>query len=182
MISCLEELSAAKKILNECRDELSNEKIKFSNDFKVGIMIAIPSAALMSDTLAKHVDFFSMGTNDLTQYTCAVDRINQKISHLYNPFNPGLLRLIKLTAESAKAGSIDISICGSMAHFPELIPFFIGCGIKKLSMSPMHILKTKANILKFSKDLCEQMVPKLLKLETTEEIKKYLTSFHEEMK
>ncbi len=182
MISSLEELNAAKEILNECKTELNNEGQNYSSEIKLGIMIEIPSAALMADLLAKHVDFFSMGTNDLTQYTCAVDRINQKISHLYNPFNPGLLRLIKMTADGANKAGIDISICGSMAHFPELIPFFIGCKINKLSMSPMHILKTKRNILNKNQADCEKMISNLLNLETAEETKNFLEKFIEDKK
>lgn len=174
MISSLEEIFAVKKIVEEVKAELKAQKTSFSEEVKLGIMIEIPSAALLSDILAEHVDFFSIGTNDLTQYTCAVDRMNEKIEHLYNPYNPGLLRLIHLTIKNARAKNKMVGICGSMAHQKDLVPLFVGMGVSELSMSAMHILPTRKMIrgLKFSD--CEKLVAGFLKLGTAEEIKKLL--------
>ena len=174
MISCLEELQMALQTLDDCKSELENESIPFSKTIKVGMMIEVPSAALITDVLAKYVDFFSLGTNDLTQYTCAVDRNNPKVQELYNPFNPGLLRLIHMVAKNANEKNINVSVCGSVAHHPTLVPFFIGIGINKLSMSAMHILKTKEQIINLTKSTCEKIAREVLKLETAEQIENYL--------
>ena len=174
MISSLEEILAVKKIWNEVKVELSGKKILFSEKVQLGIMIEIPSAALISDILADHVDFFSIGTNDLTQYTCAVDRMNEKIEYLYNPYNPGLLRLIHITIKNAVAKNKMVGICGSMAHQKDLVPLFVGMGVSELSMSAMHILSTRKIIRSLKKSECEILVENFLKIGTAEEVKKLL--------
>lgn len=174
MISSLEEIIEVKKIVSSVRLELESKKVPFSPEIKLGIMIEIPSAALLSDILADHVDFFSIGTNDLTQYTCAVDRMNEKIEHLYNPYNPGLLRLIYLTIKNARAKNIMVGICGSMAHQKDLVPLFVGMGVSELSMSAMHILETRKIIRDLKKVDCEQLVLEFLKLGTADEVKNLL--------
>ena len=174
MISSLEEILAVKKIWNEVKLELTGKMILFSEKVQLGIMIEIPSAALISDILADHVDFFSIGTNDLTQYTCAVDRMNEKIEYLYNPYNPGLLRLIHMTIKNAVAKNKMVGICGSMAHQKDLVPLFVGMGISELSMSAMHILSTRKIIRSLKKSDCEILVENFLKMGTAEEVKKLL--------
>jgi len=174
MISSLEEILAVKKIWNEVKLELAEKKIPFSEKVQLGIMIEIPSAALISDILADHVDFFSIGTNDLTQYTCAVDRMNEKIEYLYNPYNPGLLRLIHMTIKNAVAKNKMVGICGSMAHQKDLVPLFVGMGVSELSMSAMHILSTRKIIRSLKKSECEILVENFLKIGTAEEVKKLL--------
>lgn len=174
MISSLEEILAVKAIWNDLKKELTEKKIVFSPDILLGIMIEIPSAAILSDILADHVDFFSIGTNDLTQYTCAVDRMNEKIEYLYNPYNPGLLRLIHLTIKNARAKNKMVGICGSMAHQKDLVPLFVGMGVSELSMSAMHILTTRKIIRGLKKSDCEELVARFLKLGTAEEVKKLL--------
>lgn len=174
MISSLEEIIEVKKIYNEVRQELINNKIAISLDIQLGIMIEIPSAALLSDILADHVDFFSIGTNDLTQYTCAVDRMNEKIEHLYNPYNPGLLRLIYMTIKNARAKNKMVGICGSMAHQKDLVALFVGMGVSELSMSAMHILSTRKIIRNLKKSDCEKLVAEFLKLGTALEVKNLL--------
>lgn len=174
MISSLEELLASKEILEEVKEELREKEIKFDERVRVGMMIEVPSAAMMSDILADHVHFFSIGTNDLTQYTCAVDRMNEKIAHLYEPFNPGLLRLIHTTITNAKNKNIMAAMCGSMAHIPELIPFLLGSGLEEFSMSPMHILPTRKLIRQLRYSECQKTVDEVLKLGTAKEIKEYL--------
>ena len=174
MISSLEEILAVKKIWNEVKLELTGKMILFSEKVQLGIMIEIPSAALISDILADHVDFFSIGTIDLTQYTCAVDRMNEKIEYLYNPYNPGLLRLIHMTIKNAVAKNKMVGICGSMAHQKDLVPLFVGMGISELSMSAMHILSTRKIIRSLKKSDCEILVENFLKMGTAEEVKKLL--------
>lgn len=176
MISSMEELIEVKNFLNQQKEDLKNEGINFSSNIKIGIMIEIPSAAILSDLFIDHVDFFSIGTNDLTQYTCAVDRMNEKIEHLYDPFNPGLLRLIHMTIKNARAKNKMVGICGSMAHQTELVPLLVGMGVSELSMSAIHILKTRKLIrsLKFSE--CEKLVEKFLKLGSATEVKMLLSN------
>lgn len=174
MISSLEEIIAVKKIFNECKAELKNKNVSFSSDIPLGIMIEIPAAAILSDILADHVDFFSIGTNDLTQYTCAVDRMNEKIHHLYNPYNPGLLRMIHITIKNARAKNKMVGICGSMAHQKDLVPLFVGMGVSELSMSAMNILSTRKIIRSLKKSDCEKLVVDFLKLGTAEEVKNLL--------
>ncbi len=177
MISSLEELLAAKVVLNEVKSELRLNNIAMAEDIKVGIMIEVPSAALISDILADHVDFFSIGTNDLTQYTCAVDRMNEKISHLYNPFSPGLLRLIAMVIKNGNDKNKMVGICGSMAHKKELVPFFVGLGLYEFSMSPMHILETRELIRRLNFKDCQVIAHQILKLGTADEIKSALQKF-----
>ena len=126
MISSLEELLQAKHILNETKEALIKEGIKVSDNIEVGMMIEVPSAAIISDILAKYVDFFSIGTNDLIQYTTAVDRINEKISYLYTPMNPAVLRLIKLVIDNAHKAGIWAGMCGEVAGDERLIPVLLG--------------------------------------------------------
>ena len=137
MISSLEELLSAKEVIKEVLAELDAEKIAYANDVEVGMMIEIPSAAVISDILAKHIDFFSIGTNDLIQYTCAVDRMNQKISHLYNQFNPAVLRLIKMVIDNAHKEGKWVGMCGESAGDQRMIPILLGFGLDEFSMSPI---------------------------------------------
>ena len=143
MISSLEELLDAKEVIKEVLKELDAENIAYSNDVEVGMMIEIPSAAVISDVLAKHVDFFSIGTNDLIQYTCAVDRMNQKISHLYNQFNPAVLRLIKMVIDNAHKEGKWVGMCGESAGDQRMIPILLGFGLDEFSMSPISILPAR---------------------------------------
>ena len=139
MISSLGELLEAKKIMKECCNELSELGMPWDKDIKTGIMIEVPSAAIIADILADEVDFFSLGTNDLVQYTLAIDRGNEEVAHLYNELNPAVLRLIKNTVEVANEKNIEISICGEMAGNPLNLPLLLGLGIKNLSMYPHAI-------------------------------------------
>ncbi len=150
MISSLEELLDAKEVIKEVLKELDAENIAYSNDVEVGMMIEIPSAAVISDVLAKHVDFFSIGTNDLIQYTCAVDRMNQKISHLYNQFNPAVLRLIKMVIDNAHKEGKWVGMCGESAGDQRMIPILLGFGLDEFSMSPISILPARKLITSLS--------------------------------
>ncbi len=147
MISSLREFVAAKEILEECRKELKAEGISYSEDIEVGIMVEIPSAALTADELAKHVDFFSIGTNDLIQYTIAADRMNEKVSYLYEPMHPAVLKLIKMTIEEAHKAGKWCGMCGEMASDESAIPTLLEYGLDEFSMSASSILSAKKFIL-----------------------------------
>ncbi|MCS1407725.1 MAG: Phosphoenolpyruvate-protein phosphotransferase [Verrucomicrobia subdivision 3 bacterium] len=135
MISNVEELRTARQILEVCRDELRREQVPFDERLPVGIMIETPAAAMIADVLATEVDFFSIGTNDLIQYGAAVDRLNERVAHLYEPTHPGILRLIKHIVRSVKGTNVSVGVCGEMAGDPLMVPLLIGLGIHHLSAS-----------------------------------------------
>lgn len=143
MISRLEEIKQAKQILKEVESELSASKVEYSSDYEVGIMVEIPCLAWMMDLVAPEVDFVSLGTNDLLQYTCAVDRMNENLKDVYDPFNPGFLALVKQVVQEARKNNLHVGICGSLSHHPQLLPFFIDIGVQELSMTSQHILPTR---------------------------------------
>lgn len=174
MISSLEELLSAKEVIKEVLEELDAEKIVYSNNVEVGMMIEIPSAAVISDVLAKHVDFFSIGTNDLIQYTCAVDRMNQKISHLYNQFNPAVLRLIKMVIDNAHKEGKWVGMCGESAGDQRMIPILLGFGLDEFSMSPISILPARKLINSLSYAEMQKFGDEVLAMGTAKEIKEYV--------
>jgi phosphotransferase system enzyme I (PtsI) len=143
MISGVEELEAANALLDECREQLRAEGVAFGDDVEVGVMIEIPSAALIADSLAKRVKFLSIGTNDLIQYALAVDRLNEKIAHLYEPTHPGILRLIKMTVDAGLAHGIWTGICGEMAGDLTAVPLLLGLGVTELSVTPSMVPRVK---------------------------------------
>lgn len=148
MISKVDEIKRAKEILEDVKAELKKAGQKFSDKIEIGIMIEVPSAAIISDLLAKEVDFFSIGTNDLIQYTLAVDRMNEKVSNIYEPSHPAILRLIKMVIDNAHKEGKWVGMCGEMASDISMIPLLIDYGIDELSMSAPSILKVKKEILK----------------------------------
>ena len=174
MISSLEELLSAKEVIKEVLAELDAEKIAYANDVEVGMMIEIPSAAVISDILAKHIDFFSIGTNDLIQYTCAVDRMNQKISHLYNQFNPAVLRLIKMVIDNAHKEGKWVGMCGESAGDQRMIPILLGFGLDEFSMSPISILPARKLINSLSYAEMQKFGDEVLAMGTAKEIKEYV--------
>ena len=174
MISSLEELLDAKEVIKEVLKELDMEGIAYSKDVEVGMMIEIPSAAVISDVLAKHVDFFSIGTNDLIQYTCAVDRMNQKISHLYNQFNPAVLRLIKMVIDNAHKEGKWVGMCGESAGDQRMIPILLGFGLDEFSMSPISILPARKLITSLSYADMQKFADEILSMGTAKEIKEYV--------
>ncbi|MCB4792473.1 MAG: phosphoenolpyruvate--protein phosphotransferase [Elusimicrobia bacterium] len=150
MISGIGEIRAANKILDEVKEELKSEGKKFDEKLEVGVMIEIPSAALTADMIAKEVDFLSIGTNDLIQYTLAVDRVNENVANLYEPFHPSILRLIKSIIEAGHGAGKWVGMCGEMASDPLVTPILVGLGINELSVSPLQIPKVKKIIRNLS--------------------------------
>ena len=175
MISSLEELRAAKAVLEECKAELKAEGLPCRTDVPVGIMIEIPAAALNADALAKECDFFSIGTNDLIQYTTAVDRGNERVSHLYTPFHPSVLRLIRMTIEAAHRAGIFCGMCGEAASDTRLIPLLLGMGLDEFSMSAGALLAARRLIRSLSYEECKTIVEPALSLPTATEVQAYLT-------
>ena len=143
MISGLDELSRANALVDQCRAELRAEGLPFDEKMEIGAMIEIPSAALIADALASRVKFFSIGSNDLIQYTLAADRTNEKVSHLYEPTHPAIIRLIKMTVEAAHQHGIWVGVCGEIAGDPVLAPLLIGLGVDELSAAPPVVAQVK---------------------------------------
>lgn len=175
MISAIEELRQAKSILEDVKKELRTKGMKFNENIEVGIMIEIPAAAIMSDLFAKEVDFFSIGTNDLIQYTTAVDRGNRQIAYLYNEFHPALLRLVKTVVDNGHKEGIWVGMCGEVAGNPHLIPVLIGMGLDEFSMSASSMLRARWIINNLNKSKMESLVEKILDLPTAEEVKELIT-------
>jgi phosphotransferase system enzyme I (PtsI) len=170
MISCVDELNQANTLLDTYRDELRREGVSFDENMKVGAMIEIPSAALTAPALARRVQFFSIGTNDLIQYTLAVDRLNDKIAHLYEPTNPSILRLIKMTSDAARAAGIWVGVCGEMAGDPLMIPLLLGLGVDELSVAPQAVPQIKYLIRRIKMSEAKEIAAAALESESSEEI------------
>ncbi|MBE9530013.1 MAG: phosphoenolpyruvate--protein phosphotransferase, partial [Proteobacteria bacterium] len=167
MISCYDEVLHAKRILREVADSLDKEGLDFNENVKIGIMIETPSAVILADVLARDVDFFSIGTNDLVQYSLAVDRVNKKVAHLYQPLNPAIIRMIKHVVDVARDKGVDLFMCGEMAGDPINIPILLGLGIEKLSMNPQSIPVVKNIIKSLDAKNARLFIKKVLK-ETTD--------------
>ncbi len=170
MISGLEELKQANALVEKCKDELRAGRIPFDENLEIGAMIEIPSAALVADALAKRVKFFSIGSNDLIQYTLAADRTNEKVSHLYEPTHPAILRLIKMTVDAAHANGIWAGVCGEIAGDPVLTPLLIGLGVDELSAAPPVIDEVKYIIRRIKLSEAQALAAFALQCESPAEI------------
>ncbi len=170
MISGCEELARANEILDECRRELRAEKIAFNEKMPVGTMIEIPSAAIVADLLAKKCDFFSIGTNDLIQYLIAIDRVNDRIAHLYEPTHPAVLRTLRQIVDAARKEGIKVSVCGEMAGDPVYVPLLLGLGVDELSMTPPLIPAAKFLVRALKLSDVKRMAEKALTMESPKEI------------
>lgn len=170
MISGVEELAQANELLDECKQQLREEGKAFDDKLEIGAMIEIPSAALAADALAKRVQFFSLGTNDLIQYSLAVDRMNEKIAHLYEPSHPAILRLIQMTVEAAHRKGLWVGVCGEMAGDPELVPLLLGLGVDELSASPPLVPQIKKLIRQIKQSEAEALVKEAMECDSGTEI------------
>ncbi|MCP3872224.1 MAG: phosphoenolpyruvate--protein phosphotransferase [Desulfobacteraceae bacterium] len=170
MISCVEEIIQVKQVIDKAILELEQEDKIFNKDIPLGIMIEVPSAAILAEHLADHVDFFSIGTNDLIQYSMAIDRRNRRVAHLYQALNPAVLRLIKMTYDAAKKKKIDLVMCGEMAGDPVNIPVLVGIGLTEFSMNPASIPVVKKLIRDLDTKKVKKNVNKIMKLNRTQEI------------
>ncbi len=170
MISGVHELRRALRVLEECKAELRKSGLAYSAETEVGAMIEIPSAALCAQALAREVDFFSIGTNDLIQYAIAVDRVNERIAHLYEATHPAVIRLLKMVADAAHEHDIWVGVCGEMAGDLAMVPLLLGLGMDELSVSASLVPRVKRAVQSLSVPECEQLVLEALELETPGEI------------
>lgn len=177
MISTIEELRKAKSILEECKKELDFQSISYNSEIKVGMMIEIPATAIMADIFAKECDFFSIGTNDLIQYTVAAERGNSKIANLYTKNHPAVIRLIKQTINAAHNNGIFCGMCGEAASNIHYVPLLIGLGLDEFSMNSSAILETKKIITHLERKNCEVLVEKVLKAISDKEVEQILKEF-----
>lgn len=174
MISSIEELRKSKIILEEVKEELESEHISFKDDLEIGIMVEVPAVAIHSRAFAEEVDFFSIGTNDLIQYTLAVDRGNEKISGLYNQYDPAVLRLIKMTIDNGHEAGIWVGMCGELAGDQKLIPILLAMGLDEFSVRASSILESRYLISNISKVKSEEKLDELLNLSTAKDIEDFL--------
>ncbi|WP_409291986.1 phosphoenolpyruvate--protein phosphotransferase [Peribacillus sp. SCS-37] len=170
MIATLDEFRAAKTILEEEKQTLAGEGIQTADHIETGIMVEIPSTAVMADTFAKEVDFFSIGTNDLIQYTMAADRMNERVSYLYQPYNPAILRLVKMVIDAAHKEGKWAGMCGEMAGDETAIPLLLGLGLDEFSMSATSILRARSLIKRLSQPEMLQLADQALGMSTAEEV------------
>jgi phosphotransferase system enzyme I (PtsI) len=179
MISGLAELRAANAILDKVKENLRKENIKFDENMEVGVMIEVPSAVAVIDSIAKEVDFVSIGTNDLIQYALAVDRVNENVAYLYEPMHPAILRFIKRTIDEGHKAGIKVAMCGEMAGDPKYTPVILGMGLDEFSVSPSQIATIKKIVRSMSFVDCKTMADKVLKLEESKSILKEIDLFYE---
>lgn len=170
MIATLDEFREAKAILEDERQKLIAAGQKVSDSIELGIMVEIPSTAILADQFAKEVDFFSIGTNDLIQYTMAADRMNQRVSYLYQPYSPSILRLVKMVIDAAHAEGKWAGMCGEMAGDETAIPLLLGLGLDEFSMSATSILKARSQIKKLRKADMEKLANQVLSMQTTDQV------------
>ncbi|CCQ93231.1 phosphotransferase system (PTS) enzyme I [[Clostridium] ultunense Esp] len=171
MVTTLSEVREAKRILHEIVEEFRERKIPFSSDLEVGIMVETPASAVIADILAKEVDFFSIGTNDLIQYTMAADRMNERVSYLYQPYHPAILRLVKMVIDAAHKEGKWAGMCGEMAGDPIAIPILLGLGLDEFSMSSSSILTARQKVGSLSYSEMKTLAEQALEQETQEKVK-----------
>jgi phosphotransferase system enzyme I (PtsI) len=174
MIATLDEFRQAKALFLDEKEKLQTEGVAVSDSIEVGIMVEIPSTAVMADTFAKEVDFFSIGTNDLIQYTMAADRMNESVSYLYQPYNPAILRLVKMVIDASHREGKWTGMCGEMAGDEIAIPILLGLGLDEFSMSASSILKARAQISKLSKADMESHIDQILAMDVSSEVAAYV--------
>lgn len=174
LVTGVQEIRAARSLLEECKQELSREGLEYDPKIALGVMIETPAAALTADLMAKEADFFSIGTNDLTQYTIAVDRGNAKVEQLYTTMHPAVLRSIRGIIHAAKQAKIPVGMCGESAADPLLIPLLMQFGLDEFSVSASSVLKTRKTISEWNREQVEQVAEQAMQLSTPQELDEYL--------
>lgn len=174
MVSTLSELRAAKKIFNNVKEELASEGVKINDAIEIGIMVEVPVTALMADAFVKEVDFFSIGTNDLIQYTMAADRMNEHVAYLYQPHNPAIFRLIKRVIDEAHKAGKWVSLCGEMASDELAIPILLGLGLDEFSMNATSILSVRSYIDQLALSEMKELAQAVLHMESAEEVQEFV--------
>lgn len=177
LVTCIDEYREAKGLIEELKVELDAKGVAYNKDVEVGIMVETAAASLIADIFAKEVDFFSIGTNDLTQYTMSVDRGNDKVSYLYSPFNPAVLRSIKCIITCAREAGIMVGMCGEAASDPMLIPLLLAFGLNEFSMSASAILQSRKLITGYSTEELQAVADKAMSFATTKEVEDYMRAF-----
>jgi phosphotransferase system enzyme I (PtsI) len=170
MIATYDELKIAKNMIEDALQCLENEDKEYNRNIQLGVMIEVPSLAMMADVIAKEVDFFSIGTNDLIQYSMAVDRSNREVAHLYNPLHPAILRTLKFVSDAAKKEGIQVFMCGEMAGDPFSLPVLLGLGLDELSMNPQSIPVLKNLIRSISLADAKKFLDKVLEQTTAQAV------------
>ena len=177
LVTCIEEYRQVKALVEEIKNELDSKRIAYNKDIQLGIMVETAAASLIADIFAKDVDFFSIGTNDLTQYTMSVDRGNDKIAYLYSTFNPAVLRSIKRIITCAREAGIMVGMCGEAASDPMMIPLLLAFGLNEFSMSPSAILRARKMITEYSTEELQAVADKAMSFATTKEVEDYMKEF-----
>jgi phosphotransferase system enzyme I (PtsI) len=177
MVSAREEILEFRAFADNVMEELDSEGIEFTRDFKLGIMIEVPAAAMIADVLAREVDFFSIGTNDLIQYSLAVDRNNEHVSYLYQPLHPAILRMIRFVIDCARDSGVEVSMCGEMAGDRRYTPLLLGMGLRRLSVSPRSIPEIKNQIRSLEVRELEEATVRCLGMGSAEEIERCMQTY-----
>ena len=179
LVSTLDEVRSFRAFAEEVMTELEREGVPFRRDIRLGVMIEVPGAALIADALAREVDFFSIGTNDLIQYALAVDRNNEHVASLYQPLHPGILRMLRFVIDSARAAGIEVSLCGEMASDPRFALLLVGMGLRRLSLAPRGIPEVKSWIRDISASELSALAERCLSFSTAADVQRHLESFFE---
>jgi phosphoenolpyruvate-protein phosphotransferase (PTS system enzyme I) len=179
LVSTLEEVRRYRAFAAEVMEEMQREGIPFRRDVRLGIMIEVPAAAMIADVLAREVDFFSIGTNDLIQYSMAVDRNNEHVASLYQPLHPAILRMLRFVADSARAAGIELSLCGEMAADPRFALLLVGLGLRRLSMSPRRIPEVKTWLRELAAADLAAVAESCMEFGMAEDVQRHLESFFE---
>lgn len=174
MIATIHEFRDAKAVLLDVKTELQQQQVAVSETVDIGIMVEIPSSALMADVFAKEVDFFSIGTNDLIQYTMAADRLNERVAYLYQPYNPAILKLVQLVINAAHREGKCVGMCGEMAGDEIALPILVGLGLDEFSMSATSILRVRSQLKHLSKQQAQAAIPEIMAMTTADDVKTYV--------
>jgi phosphotransferase system enzyme I (PtsI) len=174
LISGVGELLEAKEVLKEVEAELDRNGQEYDKNLEVGIMVEVPSAVTVADMLAKHVDYFSIGTNDLIQYSLAIDRINEHVAHLYQPLHPAVLRMIQQVVESGHAVGIPVAMCGEMAGDQRVVPLLLGLGLDYLSVNALAVPRVKQVVRLTSRETWRQLAKEALSFPTAAQVRDFI--------